>query len=95
MPPTYISLQRIRKCKTVAEASALLSEIKPIYILPVLRMKKGKMVCMYEGDAGYTTGDADLAGPRHRLIANMLNGDFSFEYSGCEDIIPVNAGMHL
>ena len=79
----------------MAEASALLSEIEPIYILPVLRMKKGKMVCMYEGDAGYATGDADLAGPRHRLIANMLNGDFSFEYCDCEDIVPVNAGMHL
>ncbi len=95
MPPTYISLQRIRKCKTVAAASALLSEIDPIYILPVLRMKEGKMVCMYKGDAGYTTGDADLAGPRHRLIANMRNGDFTFEYCDCEEVVPVNAGMHL
>lgn len=95
MPPTYISLQRIRKCKTVAEASTLLSKIDPIYILPVLQMKKGKMVCMYEGDAGYATGDSDLAGPRHRLIANMLNGDFAFEYCDCDEIVPVNTGMHL
>ncbi len=95
MPPTYISLQRIRKCKTVAEASALLGEIDPIYILPVLKMKDGKMVCMYEGDAGYATGDADMAGPRHRLVANMLNGDFAFEYCDCDELVPVNAGMHL
>lgn len=95
MPPTYISLQRIRKCKTVAEASLLLNQIDPIYILPVLRMKEGKMVCMYEGDAGYESGDADMVGPRHRLIANMLNGDFTFEYCDCDHIVPVNAGMHL
>ena len=95
MPPTYISLQRIRKCRTVAETSTLLKDIDPIYILPVLRLKEGKMVCMYEGDAGYTTGDADLSGPRHRLIANMLNGDFVFEYCDCDEIVPVNAGMHL
>jgi len=62
MPPTYISLQRIRKCQTSAEATQLLSEID---------------------------------GPRHRLVANMKNGDFSFEYCDCDEVVPVNAGMHL
>lgn len=95
MPPTYISLQRIRKCQTVAEATVLLSELEPIYILPVLQLKDGKMVCMYEGDAGYTTGNADSSGARHRLIANMMNGDFRFEYEGCDEVVPVNANMHL
>ncbi len=95
MPPTYISLQRIRKCQTVVAATQLLSEIEPIYILPVLQLKDGKMVCMYEGDAGFTTGNADERGPRHRLIANMMNGDFKFEYSNCDQIVPVNANMHL
>lgn len=95
MPPTYISLQRIRKCQTVAVATQLLSEIEPIYILPVLQLKDGKMVCMYEGDAGFTTGNADERGARHRLIANMMNGDFKFEFSDCAHIVPVNANMHL
>ncbi len=95
MPPTYISLQRIRKCQTVVAATQSLSEIEPIYILPVLQLKDGKMVCMYEGDAGFTTGNADERGPRHRLIANMMNGDFKFEYSNCDQIVPVNANMHL
>ena len=95
MPPTYISLQRIRKCQTVAEATQLLSEIEPIYILPVLQLKDGKMVCMYEGDAGFDTGNTDTPGPRHRLIANMRNGDFQFEYRDCDEVTPVNANMHL
>ncbi len=95
MPPTYISLQRIRKCQTVAEATQLLGEIEPIYILPVLQLKDGKMICMYEGDAGFKTGNADATGARHRLIANMRNGDFRFEFYDCEEVIPVNANMHL
>lgn len=95
MPPTYISLQRIRKCQSVAAATQLLSEIEPIYIIPVLQLKDGKMVCMYEGDAGFATGNADEQGARHRLIANMRNGDFKFEYSDCDQIVPVNANMHL
>ncbi len=95
MPPTYISVQRIRKCKKAAEAAQLLREIEPIYILPVLQLKDGKMVCMYEGDAGFETGNADTPGPRHRLIANMRNGDFQFEYCDCDGVTPVNANMHL
>ena len=62
--------------------------------------------CLSFGDAGnflreesraetYGTGDASTAGPRHRLIANMMNGDFVFEYEGCDDIVPVNLNMHL
>ena len=46
-------------------------------------------------DAGYTTGNADTKGARHRLIANMMNGDFKFEYADCDEILPVNAKMHL
>ncbi|MEM1118885.1 MAG: NUDIX hydrolase [Bacteroidota bacterium] len=95
MPPTYISLQRIRKCQTVAEAIQILSVLDPIYILPVLRIINGKMVCLYEGDAGYETGDIDKIGARHRLTANIKNGDFYFEYEDCDAIVPVNAGMHL
>jgi len=95
MPPTYISLQRIRKCQTVAAATQLLGEIEPIYILPVLELEEGKMICMYEGDAGFETGEAKTDGPRHRLIVNMRSGDFKFEFSDCENVIPVNANMHL
>lgn len=95
MPPTYISLQLIRKCKTIAAAKSILTQNEPIYILPVLQLRDGKMVCMYKGDAGYTTGNADTKGARHRLIANMMNGDFKFEYADCDEILPVNAKMHL
>lgn len=95
MPPTYISLQRIRKCQTAAQAGTLLAELAPIYIIPVLRLQGKKMVCMYKGDAGYATGNINAEGARHRLVANMMNGDFKFEYVGCEDIVPVNANMHL
>ena len=95
MPPTYVSLQLIRKCRTIAEIKAKLTETNPIFILPVLRLVDGKMVCLYQGDAGYDSGEVDAAGPRHRLIANMVNGHYEFEYEGCEHITPVNLGMHL
>lgn len=95
MPPTYTSLQLIRKCKTIAAAKAELTKNDPIYILPVLKLVDGKMVCLYEGDAGYETGNVDAPGARHRLVANMMNGNFVFEYSDCDDFLPINGGMHL
>ncbi|MEM6318998.1 MAG: NUDIX hydrolase [Bacteroidota bacterium] len=92
MPPTFISLQRIQNCRTIQSAKEALSKTPPIYILPVLRFMDGAMVCLYEGDAGYETGDMYAKGPRHRLTANMKTGQFKFEYSGCDHVMPVNIG---
>ncbi|MFK7908560.1 MAG: NUDIX domain-containing protein [Chitinophagales bacterium] len=95
MPPTIMSLQLIRKCQSVAEAQELILQEKPIFILPVLQPKNGKMFCMYEGDAGYSTGEADTVGARHRLVLDMSKGEFVFEYSDCDEVRAVNGGMHL
>ena len=96
MPPTLMSLQLIRKCKSVKEAKELLQKEEPIFILPVLKPQGTKMICIYKGDAGYSSGDIDVEGARHRLILDMKTGDFVFEYENCEpNILPVNGGMHI
>lgn len=95
MPPTIMSLQLIRKCNSVLDVRNLLQEEEPLYITPVLQRQGPNMICMYEGDAGYASGDASLAGPRHRMILNMKGGKFDFEYKDCEGQRPVNGGMHL
>lgn len=95
MPPTIVSLQIIRKCLTVAEAREKLAEEDPIYILPVLQLDEGKMICMYEGDAGYESGDPKKEGVRHRMILDIKKGKFDFELSDEKNINPVNRKMHL
>lgn len=95
MPPTIVSLQLIRKCLTVAEAKEKLQEADPIFTLPVLQLNNGKMVCMYEGDAGYKSSDPEKEGARHRMILDLKNGNFDFEFSDSEEVKPVNRGMHL
>lgn len=95
MPPTIMSLQLIRKCNSVAEVIDALKNVKPIFVLPVLEMRSGKMHCLYKGDAGYESGNADMEGPRHRLVFDLANGSYQFEYCDCEDYEPVNGGMHL
>lgn len=94
MPPTIMSLQLIRKCQSVLEVEQLLEQEEPIFILPVLQLNGSKMVCMYEGDAGYTSGKGETVGARHRLVLDMAKGKYEFEYSDC-NLMPINGGMHL
>lgn len=93
MPPTIMSLQLISKCRSVAEAKLVMRRLKPVYILPVIDQQEGTFVCMYEGDAGYDSGDANASGARHRLTLDRSKGKVDFEYEGCDDIHPVNEGM--
>lgn len=94
LPPTLMSLQFIHKCQSLDEIKDLISEKEPLYILPKLKMNDKSMICLYEGDAGYENGNVNEEGPRHRLILNIGDGQFSFEYSDC-NVPPVNGGMHL
>ncbi|MFK8008612.1 MAG: NUDIX domain-containing protein [Saprospiraceae bacterium] len=95
MPPTIVSLQLIRKCLSVAEAKVKLQEEEPIFILPVLKLVNGKMVCMYEGDAGYESMDPEKIGPRHRMVLDIKKGAFDIEISDDKNVRPVNRKMHL
>ena len=96
MPPTMMSLQLIKNCKSVKEVSALLSQEKPIFVLPVLQMEERKIICLYKGDAAYDSGNISAVGARHRLIINKENGTINFEFRDCdEEIRPVNGGIQL
>ncbi len=95
LPPTIMSLQLIRKCKTIEEIKELLKEKEPIYTLPVLKTMGPKMVCLFEGDAGHALADLDLDGPRHRFTLDIEKGTYDFEFKGCDGITPVNGGIHL
>ncbi len=95
MPPTLMSLQLISQCRSVAEARQVISQVKPLYILPVVDQKDGIYICMYQGDAGYETGNANMAGARHRLMLDAKRGEVTFEYEGCEEVHPVNEGMNF
>ncbi len=95
MPPTFISLQRIRYCMSYSEVVAEWQRSEPLYILPMIQMEGSQAISMYEGDAGYTSGDSHLEGPRHRLLFDYQKASFEFQYSDCDDHFPVNGLRHL
>lgn len=91
-PPTFISLQLIRKCNTTAEASKLLHQEDPIHILPVIAMNGQTITIMYDGDAGYSSSNPELPGARHRMILDPAQKTTRFEYQNCKDFPAVNSG---
>lgn len=92
MPPTVFCLQIIRTCESLGEALEKLKQEEPIFVLPVVQLEGTKVTIMYDGDAGYESGDASVSGPRHRWIMDMSSRSYSFEYEGCEEFIPANGG---
>jgi len=95
MPPTFISLQRIRYCQTYDDVKVEWKRSKPLQILPVVSMEGTKACSMYAGDAGYESGDSTKTGARHRLLFDYEDATFDFQYSECKDHFPINGMRHL
>jgi hypothetical protein len=77
-PPTWRSLERLSHHDTVADALAdAAAEEVEHFVTHIARADEGGAVAMWHGDAGYDSGDANAAGPRHRLW--MVPGPWRYE----------------
>lgn len=94
LPPTYLSLMRIRNCKDYKSVVEEWGRAKPHIVLPRVVSDSGMMHILYEGDAGYLEGKHDIPGSRHRLVADYTKGDFTFVHEDCEDYFPISGGHH-
>ncbi len=70
-PPTIVTLHEIHEAGD-AEAIRRGRAVPPAYVTRPGRTSDGQDVMMWNGDAGYESGDADADGARNRLV--MLNG---------------------
>lgn len=95
LPPTILCLQVISNCSSIMEARSLLAQQEPIYVLPVVDYTDGQVICLYQGDVGYDSGDSSLVGARHRLVIDMAQATYRFEFSNCDGYLPVDGGAHL
>ncbi len=93
MPPTFISLQLIRKCKSVNEIITLMKKTEPIKVLPVVKSFEDQTIVLYKGDSAYANGDIASKGARHRMIIDRQKREYKFEYENC-NFPAINGGMH-
>lgn len=68
LPPTWMTLHDLATFATVSDACAAVAERGPLsYATRIVATAEGA-AAVWEPDAAYTTGDPELAGPRHRLV---------------------------
>lgn len=67
LPPTYLSLFDLARHRDVASVlAAARTREPPTYRTNLVMITEGA-VAMWEGDAGWESGDIEMPGPRHRL----------------------------
>ncbi len=86
LPPTYITLLSLLRYATTAEMTAGENEIPPPYVLPVFTRAEDRMAVLFQGDAGYETGDGSVPGARHRAI--MQEKGWEYIYSDVDVTYP-------
>jgi 8-oxo-dGTP pyrophosphatase MutT (NUDIX family) len=68
-PPTWVSLDRLSRSSTVADALAEADAAEAeAFETAIGKDADGQLVALWHGDAGYESGDATLEGARHRLV---------------------------
>lgn len=76
LPPTYITLLSLAPFLDVDSMLAAVSAEPPLQVLPVFTLTNGEISVLFRGDAGYSEGDSELAGPRHRAVLNEDSWDY-------------------
>jgi len=67
-PPTWVTLDRLSRSETVAEALAEARNAPVEAFVTAIAKQGDDLVALWHGDAGYESGDASSPGPRHRLV---------------------------
>ncbi len=81
-PPTWVTLETLAAFDDVASALRALDAADVVFFETRISRGAEGPVALWEGDAGYAAGDADAAGPRHRLT--MAESGFVYDRSGID-----------
>lgn len=76
MPPTFVSLVDLADHTDCAAARAAIQAREPLVYAPNMVFIEGGICFLYEGDAGFASGDMDVPGPRHRTY--MINDQLEY-----------------
>ena len=80
LPPTYVTLTELAAKETAAELLELAKTRKPPLYATKIATSGEDAISLWAGDAGYETADADIPGPRHRLV--MSDQSWQYQRSG-------------
>lgn len=68
MPPTYVSLLELLEFPDCASLRAEMPRREPVMFAPLVTELNGELHFLYDGDAGFESGNPAQEGSRHRCI---------------------------
>ena len=80
LPPTYVTLTELAAKDTAVELLEFAKARKPPLYATKIATSGEDAISLWAGDAGYETANADLPGPRHRLV--MSDQTWEYQRSG-------------
>jgi 8-oxo-dGTP pyrophosphatase MutT (NUDIX family) len=75
-PPTIMTLRALAGYLSAEDALIGIAARDPYQLLPVFAASTDPVQVLFDGDAGYDSGDAGLEGPRHR--AQLVDGCWTY-----------------
>ena len=87
-PPTIMTLRSLLGYLSAEDALIGIAAREPFKTLPVFAAAGDSIQVLFEGDAGYATGDGQAEGSRHRALLD--NGSWTYI---CEDLPAVQARL--
>ncbi|MCZ6830842.1 MAG: NUDIX hydrolase [Gammaproteobacteria bacterium] len=85
-PPTIMTLRRLLGYMSAEDAMIGVAAQDPVRVFPVFTKTDDGIAVMFEGDAGYRSGDAATAGARHRMV--MVDRAWHYLHQGVADSVP-------
>lgn len=73
LPPTFVTLTELSACASADQIFKLAQSRRPPFFATRIASLGDAAVSLWEGDAGYESGDAQADGPRHRLVMSDKN----------------------
>lgn len=80
LPPTYVTLTELAAKETATELLEFAKARKPPLYATKIATSGEDAISLWAGDAGYETSNADIPGPRHRLV--MSDQAWEYQRSG-------------
>ena len=85
-PPTIMTLRALHGYLSVEDALIGIAARDPYRVFPVFAQTRDPVQIMFEGDAGYESGDASVPGARHR--AQLIDGGWHYLREALDESFP-------
>ncbi len=89
LPPTVMTLRAMRGYLSAEDILVGIAARDPQQVFPVFVKSDGLIAVLFEGDAGYASGDPNVAGARHRAV--MIDSAWQYQHDNVAGVVRLDS----